>query len=67
VRPQAPPSPALRRARLIFVLVSPAERAEEHLRSLARIATVLFDPAETSRLLERYAPEATLDWLHVDE
>lgn len=56
-----------RPARLLFVLVSPAERAEEHLRSLARIATVLSDPAETARLLERYAPEATLDWLHVDE
>lgn len=56
-----------RPARLIFVLVSSAERAEEHLRSLAQIAHLLADPAETSRLLERYAPQATLDWLHVDE
>lgn len=56
-----------RPARLIFLLVSSAERAEEHLRSLAQIAQLLADPAETSRLLERYAPEATLDWLHVDE
>lgn len=58
---------AHRSARLLFVLVSPAERAEEHLRSLARIATVLADRDETGRLLERYAPETTLDWLHVDE
>jgi Kef-type K+ transport system membrane component KefB/mannitol/fructose-specific phosphotransferase system IIA component (Ntr-type) len=56
-----------RPARLIFLLVSSAERAEEHLRSLAQIAQLLADPAETGRLLERYAPEATLDWLHVDE
>jgi Kef-type K+ transport system membrane component KefB/mannitol/fructose-specific phosphotransferase system IIA component (Ntr-type) len=56
-----------RPVRLLFVLVSPAERAEEHLRSLARIATLLADHDETGRLLERYAPEATLDWLHVDE
>lgn len=56
-----------RPARLIFLLVSSAERAEEHLRSLAQIAQLLADPAETSRMLERYAPEATLDWLHVDE
>lgn len=56
-----------RPVRLIFLLVSSAERAEEHLRSLAQIAQLLADPAETGRLLERYAPEATLDWLHVDE
>ncbi|WP_420129920.1 cation:proton antiporter [Longimicrobium sp.] len=56
-----------RPVRLIFALVSSAERAEEHLRSLAQIAQLLADPAQTSRLLERYAPEATLDWLHVDE
>ena len=58
---------ASRPARLLFVLVSPAERAEEHLRSLAQVAQLLADPAETGRLLERYAVEDTLDWLHVDE
>ncbi|HEY0019996.1 MAG TPA: cation:proton antiporter [Longimicrobium sp.] len=56
-----------RPARLLFVLVSSAERAEEHLRALAQIAQLLADPAETGRLLERYAPEARLDWLHVNE
>ena len=45
----------------------PAERAEEHLRALARIARLLSDPARTSSLLERRAPGSTLDWLHVDE
>ncbi|MBW3571362.1 MAG: cation:proton antiporter [Gemmatimonadetes bacterium] len=56
-----------RPVRLIFVLVSSAERAEEHLRSLAQIAQLLSDHAQTNQLLERYAPAATLDWLHVDE
>ena len=57
------PSPA----RLIVLLVSPAERADEHLRALARIARLLADPAETGRLLERHVPGSTLDWLHVEE
>jgi Kef-type K+ transport system membrane component KefB/mannitol/fructose-specific phosphotransferase system IIA component (Ntr-type)/nucleotide-binding universal stress UspA family protein len=56
-----------RPARLLVVLVSPAERAEEHLRALARIARLLADPAQTGSLLERHAPGSTLDWLHVDE
>ena len=54
-------------ARLLVLLVSPAERADEHLRALAGIARLLADPAETGRLLERHAPGSTLDWLHVDE
>lgn len=56
-----------RPARLLVLLVSPAERAEEHLRALARIARLLADPAQTGTLLERHAPGSTLDWLHVDE
>ncbi len=56
-----------RPARLLVLLVSPAERAEEHLRALAGIARVLADPAQTGSLLERHAPGSTLDWLHVDE
>lgn len=56
-----------RPARLLVLLVSPAERAEEHLRALARIARLLADPARTGSLLERHAPGSTLDWLHVDE
>jgi Kef-type K+ transport system membrane component KefB/mannitol/fructose-specific phosphotransferase system IIA component (Ntr-type)/nucleotide-binding universal stress UspA family protein len=56
-----------RPARLLVLLVSPAERAEEHLRALAAIARLLADPARTSSLLERHAPGSTLDWLHVDE
>ncbi|HEX5871653.1 MAG TPA: PTS sugar transporter subunit IIA, partial [Longimicrobium sp.] len=56
-----------RPARLIVLLVSPADRADEHLRALARIARLLADPAQTSSLLERHAPGSTMDWLHVDE
>jgi Kef-type K+ transport system membrane component KefB/mannitol/fructose-specific phosphotransferase system IIA component (Ntr-type)/nucleotide-binding universal stress UspA family protein len=56
-----------RPARLLVLLVSPAERADEHLRALARIARTLSDPARTGSLLERHAPGSTLDWLHVDE
>jgi Kef-type K+ transport system membrane component KefB/mannitol/fructose-specific phosphotransferase system IIA component (Ntr-type) len=56
-----------RPARLLVLLVSPAERAEEHLRALASIARLLADPAQTGSLLERLAPGSALDWLHVDE
>jgi Kef-type K+ transport system membrane component KefB/mannitol/fructose-specific phosphotransferase system IIA component (Ntr-type)/nucleotide-binding universal stress UspA family protein len=56
-----------RPARLLVLLVSPAERAEEHLRALASIARLLADPAQTGSLLERHAPGSALDWLHVDE
>lgn len=62
------PLPGARRpVRLLFVLVSPAEHAEEHLRMLASIAQLLASPAGASRLLERYAPETSLDWLHVED
>jgi Kef-type K+ transport system membrane component KefB/mannitol/fructose-specific phosphotransferase system IIA component (Ntr-type)/nucleotide-binding universal stress UspA family protein len=54
-------------ARLIFLLVSPAERAEEHLRALADIARLLSTPGRVGELLERFAPGTPLDWLHVDD
>lgn len=54
-------------ARLIFLLVSPAERAEEHLRTLAGIARLLSAPERVRELVERFAPGTDLDWLHVDE
>lgn len=53
--------------RLIFLLVSPAENAEEHLRYLAAIARLLGTPAKVSELLQRVAPHTAMDWLHVDE
>ena len=54
-------------ARLIFLLVSPAERAEEHLRYLAEIARLLSSPERVRELMERFAPGTELDWLHVDD
>jgi len=54
-------------ARLIFLLVSPAERAEEHLRTLAGIARLLSAPERVRELMDRFAPGTDLDWLHVDE
>ncbi len=58
---------ARRPVRLVFLLLSPADRAEEHLRSLAGIARLLADPARVEELLGELAPDAPLDWLHVDE
>ncbi|HET7461948.1 MAG TPA: cation:proton antiporter [Longimicrobium sp.] len=54
-------------ARLIFLLVSPAERAEEHLQTLAGIARLLSAPERVRELVDRFAPGTDLDWLHVDE
>jgi Kef-type K+ transport system membrane component KefB/mannitol/fructose-specific phosphotransferase system IIA component (Ntr-type) len=54
-------------ANLVFLLVSPADRAEEHLRALAGIAHALSEPGEASRIMDRYAAETSLDWMHVDE
>ncbi|HEX6750981.1 MAG TPA: cation:proton antiporter [Longimicrobium sp.] len=54
-------------ARLIFLLVSPAERAEEHLRALAEIARLLSAPERVRELVDRFAPGTELDWLHVDD
>jgi Kef-type K+ transport system membrane component KefB/nucleotide-binding universal stress UspA family protein len=54
-------------ARLIFLLVSPAERAEEHLQTLAEVARLLSAPDRVRELIDRFAPGTELDWLHVDE
>ncbi|HET7231212.1 MAG TPA: cation:proton antiporter [Longimicrobium sp.] len=54
-------------ARLIFLLVSPAERAEEHLRTLAGIARLLSAPDRVRELVDRFAPGTDLNWLHVDD
>jgi Kef-type K+ transport system membrane component KefB/mannitol/fructose-specific phosphotransferase system IIA component len=54
-------------ARLIFLLVSPAERAEDHLRTLAAVARLLSAPERVRELVDRYAPGTDLDWLHVDD
>jgi Kef-type K+ transport system membrane component KefB/mannitol/fructose-specific phosphotransferase system IIA component (Ntr-type) len=54
-------------ARLIFLLLSPAERAEEHLRALADIARLLTTPGRVAELLDRFAPGTSLDWMHVDD
>jgi Kef-type K+ transport system membrane component KefB/mannitol/fructose-specific phosphotransferase system IIA component (Ntr-type) len=50
--------------RLAFLLVSPADRPEEHLRHLAEIARLLSVPARAVERLERLAPGTSLDWLH---
>jgi Kef-type K+ transport system membrane component KefB/mannitol/fructose-specific phosphotransferase system IIA component (Ntr-type) len=53
--------------RLIFLLVSPAERPEEHLRTLAALARFLSVPARVEEVVERFAPDLPRDWLHVRE
>jgi len=54
-------------ARLIFLLVSPAERAEEHLQTLAEVARLLSAPERVREMIDRFAPGTELDWLHVDD
>ncbi|HEX8692373.1 MAG TPA: cation:proton antiporter [Longimicrobium sp.] len=54
-------------AHLVFLLVSPAERAEEHLKYLAEIARLLSSPERVRELMERFAPGTELDWLHVED
>jgi Kef-type K+ transport system membrane component KefB/mannitol/fructose-specific phosphotransferase system IIA component (Ntr-type) len=54
-------------ARLIFLLVSPAERAEEHLQMLAEVARLLSAPERVREMMDRFAPGTELDWLHVDD
>lgn len=54
-------------ARLIFLLVSPAERADEHLQTLAAVARLLSAPDRVRELVDRLAPGTELDWLHVDD
>lgn len=53
-------------ARLVFLLLTPADRPEEHLRALAEIAGTVRRPERVGELLARHAPDTTLDWLHVD-
>ncbi|HEX2189247.1 MAG TPA: cation:proton antiporter [Longimicrobiaceae bacterium] len=53
-------------ARLVFLLLSAAERPEEHLRSLAEIARAISRPQHINELVERHAPGTPMDWLHVD-
>ena len=48
-------------ARLIFLLVSPAERADEHLRTLAAVARLLSAPDSVRELVDRFAPGTELD------
>ncbi|HSU13863.1 cation:proton antiporter [Longimicrobium sp.] len=54
-------------ARLIFLLVSPAERADEHLQMLAEVARLLSAPERVREMIDRFAPGTELDWLHVDD
>ncbi|MEW5930107.1 MAG: cation:proton antiporter [Gemmatimonadota bacterium] len=50
---------------LVFLLVSPAGQADEHLRSLAALARLLSSPAAVERVLDRFAPEMPREWLRV--
>jgi Kef-type K+ transport system membrane component KefB/mannitol/fructose-specific phosphotransferase system IIA component (Ntr-type)/nucleotide-binding universal stress UspA family protein len=50
-------------ARLILALVSPTERADAHLRSLAEIARALITPQAVAELVRRIAPDAATDWI----
>jgi Na+:H+ antiporter len=49
--------------RLLFLLVSPAERPDEHLRALAGVARLLSDPGGVEAVLERFAPDLPRGWL----
>ena len=53
--------------RLLFLLVSPDERPDEHLRTLAALARFLSDPARVEEVVERFAPDVPRDWLRVRE
>jgi mannitol/fructose-specific phosphotransferase system IIA component (Ntr-type) len=50
-------------AHLLFLLVSPAGEADEHLRSLAALARLVSEPGRVDEILERHAPGTALDWL----
>lgn len=50
-------------AHLIVLLVSPADRPEEHLRRLAEIARFLRSPEHVREVLGRWAPEPNSEWL----
>jgi mannitol/fructose-specific phosphotransferase system IIA component (Ntr-type) len=50
-------------AHLVFLLVSPADEPDAHLRSLAALARLLADPARVDEILARHAPETPRGWL----
>lgn len=52
-------------AHLVFLLISPRERPERHLRALAEIARLVSRPERVGELLAEHAPHTPLDWLHV--
>ncbi len=47
-------------ARLVFVLLTPEERPEEHLSALAQIARLVSDPARLRRMMDAPELEALL-------
>ena len=49
-----------RRAQLIFLLLSPIERPEEHLRHLAEIARILSQPERVREMLQSQSPDELL-------
>ena len=53
--------------RVVFLLVSPAERAEEHLRYLAAITRTVSSPDRVSELLDRASVGSGLDWMGLEE
>ena len=52
---------------LLFLLVSPAEEPDEHLRSLAALARLVSEPGRVDEILERHASGTALDWLRWGE
>ncbi len=54
------PTPDDRPARLVFLLLSPAGQAEEHLRSLAALARLVGDEAFVEKLVAQRAPADVL-------
>lgn len=53
-------------ARLIFLLLTPADRPDQHLKQLAEIARFVGNPEHVEELFARYAPEAPLDSLQAE-
>jgi hypothetical protein len=48
---------------LLFLLASPADEPDEHLRSLAALARLVSEPGRVDEILERHASGTALDWL----
>jgi Kef-type K+ transport system membrane component KefB/mannitol/fructose-specific phosphotransferase system IIA component (Ntr-type) len=51
-------------AHFVVLLVSPADRPEEHLRRLADVAGLLRSPERVREIVGRWAPEMDMGWLH---